>query len=113
MYEEALEVTVLNSELGQVFKERVKGQQALNTLLFLKVSSTLVLPKGSRLRVKVKVLKGATYPSVVSGIVFKGADSVLAKASVQNKKLLESGDWVKVDHVNFCPISKLIFKVDE
>lgn len=112
MYEEMLEVTVFNSELGQVFKESIQGQQALNTRLFLNASSTPVLPKGSRLKVKVKVLKGATYPAVVSNIVFKGADSVVAKASVHSKKL-ERGDWMPVDCVNFCPITKLILQVDK
>jgi hypothetical protein len=68
-----------------------------------------VLQQGSKLRVRVTVSKGAAYRTV-SNIAFKGADSVLAKASVQHKEL-QNGDWISVDRDGFCHITRLFLEV--
>jgi hypothetical protein len=109
MYKEDLEVSVFSSELGVVFKSSVQGQRAYNARLVINASSMPVLPQGSKLRVKVTASKGAAYRTV-SSIAFKGADAVLAKASVQHKEL-RNGDWVSVDRDGFCPITRLFLKV--
>jgi hypothetical protein len=97
------------NELGLVFKSSVEGQRVYNARLVINASSMPVLPQGSKLRVKVTASKGATYRTV-SNIAFKGADTVLAKASVQHKEL-RNGDWVPVERDGFCPITRLFLKV--
>jgi hypothetical protein len=109
MYEETLEVSVFSSELGLVFKSSVQGHRAYNARLVINASSMPVLPQGSKLRVKVTASKGAAYRTVPS-IAFKGADSVLAKASVQHKEL-QNGAWLSVKCTDFCPITRLFLKV--
>lgn len=109
MYEEALEVSVFNSVLGQVFKSSVQGQRAYNARLVLNASSTPVLPEGSKLRVKVVALEGSVYRTMAC-VGFKGADSELGKVSIQHKEL-ENGVWVPVERNGFCPITKLFLKV--
>jgi hypothetical protein len=109
MYEEALEVSVFSSELGLVFKSSVQGQRAYNARLVINASNMPVIPQGSKLRVKVTVLKGAVYRTV-SSVAFKGADTVLGKASVQHK-VLENGEWLPVNRDDFCPITRLFLKV--
>ena len=109
MYKEELEVSVFSSELGLIFKSTVQGPRAYNSRLVINASSMPVLQQGSKLRVRVTVSKGAAYRTV-SNIAFKGADSVLAKASIQHKELL-NGDWISVDRDGFCPITRLFLKV--